>query len=181
MRGFGETADIVPSVLSLRDLGLIFDTIVNERVDSAAPLLNDSFDNNSTSLAEAEGGSLSYEEFKKSIVRLATLCFVSSEKVRMRPNEILNEQDRLLETSGGEAPAEWDEFGNPIKFKTVITLKKLSKTAIEAIEATKASAPHQPYKLYEISKLKLEKFHKVLHYIVSRTKGKQPRYVQPSI
>ena len=96
MRGFGETADIVPSVLSVRDLGLIFDTIVNERIDSAA-ILNDSFGNDS-SLAEVEGGSLSYEEFKKSIVRLATLCFVNSERIRMRPNDIVNEQDRLLET-----------------------------------------------------------------------------------
>lgn len=175
MRGFGETADIVSSVLSVRDLGLIFDTIVNERIDSAA-ILNDSFGNDS-SLAEVEGGSLSYEEFKKSIVRLATLCFVNSERIRMRPNDIVNEQDRLLETSGGEAPAEWDEFGNPIKYKTVVTLKKLPKTAIEAIEANRASAPNQPAKLYDISKLKLEKFHKVLHYIVNHTNGKQPRYV----
>ena len=99
----------------------------------------------------------------------------------MRPNEILNEQDRLLETSGGEAPAEWDEYGNPIKYKTIITLKKLPKTAIESIEANKATAPHQPAKLYDISKLKLEKFHKVLHFVVNHTKGKQPRYVQPNI
>jgi len=34
--------------------------------------------------------------------------------------------------------------------------------------------------MYDISKLKLEKFHKVLHYIVNNIKGKQPNYVQPA-
>ena len=102
VRGFGETCDIVPSVLSVRDLGLIFDTIVNERVDTTQ---NDSFED--SALAEMES-TLSYEEFKKSIVRLATLCFASSDLVRVAPGEVADEQDRLLDTSGGEAPAEWD-------------------------------------------------------------------------
>ena len=102
VRGFGETSDIVPSVLSVRDLGLIFDTIVNERVDTTQ---NDSFED--SALAEMES-TLSYEEFKKSIVRLATLCFASSDLVRILPGEVADEQDRLLDTSGGEAPAEWD-------------------------------------------------------------------------
>ena len=35
--------------------------------------------------------------------------------------------------------------------------------------------------MYEIGKLKLEKFHKVLHYIVNHTKDKRPRYTQPSV
>ena len=107
VQGFGETAEIVPKVLSVRDLGLIFDTIINERVDSnaAAYANQDMYDDQ---IALAEVGSLSYEEFKKSIVRLSTLCAVQSERVRMSPNEVLDEQDRLLESSGGEAPAEWD-------------------------------------------------------------------------
>ena len=101
--GFGETADIVPSILSIRDLGLIFDTIVNERIDISA---QDSFDD--PTLAQV-AGSLSFEEFKKSIVRVASLCFVSSQQVRIHPNEMLDKQDRLLDTTGGEAPNEWDE------------------------------------------------------------------------
>ena len=35
VRGFGETAGIVPSTFSKQDLELIFDTIVNERIDSS--------------------------------------------------------------------------------------------------------------------------------------------------
>ena len=75
MQGFGETAEIVPKVLSVRDLGLIFDTIINERVDgnAAAYSNQDMYDDQ---IALAEVGSLSYEEFKKSIVRLSTLCAV---------------------------------------------------------------------------------------------------------
>ena len=53
----------------------------------------------------------------------------------MSPHEVLDEQDRLLESSGGEAPAEWDQYGNPIKYKTVLTLKKLPRPALEAIES----------------------------------------------
>ena len=159
----------MPSVLSIRDLGLIFDTIVNERVDNTQ---NDSFDD--PTLAQVEG-SLSFEEFKKSIVRVASLCFVSVEKVRMDPHEVVDEQERLLDSSGGEAPEEWDEYGNPIKYKTVITLKKLASNPIEALEPGRVSK-EQPPKMYDISKLKLEKFHKVLHYVVIHTKGKKPRY-----
>ena len=33
-------------------------------------------------------------------------------------------------------------------------------------------------KLYDIPKLKLETFHKVLHYITSNTKAQEPRYTQ---
>ena len=165
VRGFGETADIVPATLSIRDLGLIFDTIVNERVDNSQ---HDSFDN--PTLAQV-AGSLSFEEFKKSMVRVASLCFVSSQKIRIAPHEIVDEQDRLLDTTGGEAPAEWDEHGNPIKYKTVITLKKLPTQPIELTVQGRISK-EQPPKMYEISKLKLEKFHKVLHYIVNHTKDK---------
>ena len=37
-RGFGETAMLVPGVLKRRDLELIFDTIINERVDAGTDL-----------------------------------------------------------------------------------------------------------------------------------------------
>ena len=75
VQGFGETAEIVPKVLSVRDLGLIFDTIINERVDGNAAAYSNQ-DMNDDQIALAEVGSLSYEEFKKSIVRLSTLCAV---------------------------------------------------------------------------------------------------------
>jgi len=81
--GFGETAKLVPSVLSVRDLGLIFDTVVNERVDHTQH--NDSFDE-SGALADM-GGSLSFEEFKKSIIRVASLCTATNDRIRMSPNE----------------------------------------------------------------------------------------------
>lgn len=34
MKGFGGTADLVPAVFVRRDFELIFDTIVNERIDA---------------------------------------------------------------------------------------------------------------------------------------------------
>ena len=68
--------------------------------------------------------SLSFEEFKKSIVRIASICTVITSKQRIDPSELLNDQDRLLSNSGGEAPAEWDELGNPIKYRTIVSLKK---------------------------------------------------------
>ena len=76
VQGFGETAEIVPKVLSVRDLGLIFDTIINERVDSSVAAYSGNADIYDDQMALAEVGSLSYEEFKKSIVRLSTLCAV---------------------------------------------------------------------------------------------------------
>ncbi len=42
----------------------------------------------------------------------------------MSPSEQEADEDKLLETSGGEAPTEWDEDGNPIRYKTEIALYK---------------------------------------------------------
>ena len=59
----------------------------------------------------------------------------------------------------------------------MITLKKLpSKNPVEAIQPGRVPKDLSQ-KMYDVSKLKLEKFHKVLHYIVSHVKGKQPKYV----
>lgn len=59
----------------------------------------------------------------------------------------------------------------------MITLKKLaSKNPIETIEAGRVPKDLSQ-KMYDVGKLKLEKFHKVLHYIVNHVKGKQPKYV----
>ena len=87
-RSFGEAVDLVPTVLDRRDLELIFDTIINERVDSAggAPFTTVQ----DQSLAR-NVGTLSYEEFKKSIVRIASICNVQSRKVKMDMQEMLEE------------------------------------------------------------------------------------------
>lgn len=180
MKGFGETAMLTPGVLSRRDMELIFDTIVNERVDAASPGLTPYRDSALANLA----GSLSYEEFKKSIVRVASLLTHTTQKVRMDADEILTEMDTMLETSGAEVSNEWDENGDPIRYKIVVILKQ--KPASEApssremkgrIGATNTEAP--PTKLYDISKLRLEHFHKVLHYIGANLHEREPSYIQP--
>ena len=103
------------------------------------------------------GSSLSYEEFKKSLIRIASICNVTKTKKRMDPSEVFDDQDRLLETTGGDAPEEWDEHGNPVKYKTIITLKK--KVVKPTAQAAQNKDPQVPTKLYDISKLKLERFH----------------------
>ena len=111
VRGFGQSAEMMPMVLTRKDMELVFDTIVNERVDQGS--------DDDAALASVTV-TLSFEEFKKSLVRVASLCTVTSERVQMEPGEVADDNDRLLDTSGGEAPAEWDEYGNPIKYKTLI-------------------------------------------------------------
>lgn len=122
--GFGETSRLVPDVLVRQDMEMIFDTIVNERVDTVggpgSSLLTPYRDNALANMA----GSLSFEEFKKSLVRVASILTHQTHKVKMEPNEILSEMDQMLETTGGEVTQEWDKFGNPIRYKSVISLRK---------------------------------------------------------
>ena len=79
-RSFGEAVDLIPTVLDRRDLELIFDTIINERVDSAGGV---PFTTVQDQALTRNIGSLSYEEFKKSIVRIASICNVQSRRVKM--------------------------------------------------------------------------------------------------
>ena len=73
-------------MLKPADLELLYDTIVNERVDSGANA--DLQDAALANLAQ----SLSYEEFKKSIVRIASIVTAKADKKRMDPNEVKDEQ-----------------------------------------------------------------------------------------
>ena len=159
----------MPRTLDQQDLVLLFDTIVNERVDSG-------FDQDGDPTLARMSGSLSFEEFKKSIVRVASLVSVQSQRIRMGPEEVMAEHDRLFDASGGEAPAEWDEHGNPIRYRTVVKLAKKPAPAQAALPDSTGAPP----RLYDISKLKLENFHKVLHFVVSETRGKAPVYKQPN-
>ena len=99
----------------------------------------------------------------------------------------MSEQDRLLDTSGGEAPAEWDELGRPIKYKTIVTLKKREQvnknnsSYSNPNPKARAKDDSGPPKLFDISKLKLERFHQVLHYIVASVKDQEPSYKQPEV
>ena len=92
----------------------------------------------------------------------------------MDPHEVLDEMDRMLDTSGGEAPTEWDQYGNPIKYKTVIILKKLP---VEKEPITSAGKVPKR-RLYDVSSLRLENFHKVLHFISSNLKSVEPVFKQ---
>ena len=77
---FGTTAKLIPQVLKDFDLELIFDTAVNERVDGAvmSEMSNKALDLETFGVAKS---SLSFEEFKKSLVRIASLCAVSTKTV----------------------------------------------------------------------------------------------------
>ena len=77
---FGTTAKLIPQVLKEFDLELIFDTAVNERVDGAvmSEMSNKALDLETFGVAKS---SLSFEEFKKSLVRIASLCAVSTKTV----------------------------------------------------------------------------------------------------
>ena len=97
-RGFGETSKLVPRVLEKADLDTIFDTIVNERVDAVGPGLTPYRDHALANMA----GSLSYEEFKKSFVRLASILHVSTQRVKLSPGEELTEIESMLNTSGAD-------------------------------------------------------------------------------
>ena len=70
-------------MLKPHDLELLYDTIVNERVDAGADLQD--------SVLANVGQSLSYEEFKKSFVRIASIVNAKADRRRMDPNEIQDE------------------------------------------------------------------------------------------
>ena len=74
---FGTVAKLVPQVLEEFDLELIFDTAVNERVDGAmmSEMQSKALEVETFGVAKS---SLSFEEFKKSLVRVASLCAVST-------------------------------------------------------------------------------------------------------
>ena len=61
-------------MLHTHDLELIFDTIVNERVDAGSQ----------SALAES---SLTFDEWKKSMVRIASLCAAQTVRVHMDSGE----------------------------------------------------------------------------------------------
>ena len=86
----------------------------------------------------------------------------------------------MLDSSGGEAPVEWDEYGNPVKYKTVVALRKKEPNLAQDGEQTGRSKTTAP-KLYDISKLRLEKFHQVLHYLYMHCKDKVITYTQPQM
>ena len=73
VRGFAETVGLIPDIFVQSDLEHIFKTIVNERVDTGVNNLN--YEEESA-FEKRMAGSLSYEEFKKSTVRIASLCMV---------------------------------------------------------------------------------------------------------
>ena len=81
----------------------------------------------------------------------------------------MDDQERLIGSSGGDAPDEWDEKGNAIRYKTVVTLKKKEGEEKNTNGAAKA-------KIYDIARLKLEKFHMVLHFLYSTIKHKVVTY-----
>ena len=85
IEGFAKATDLIPQVLKAHDLELLYDTIVNERVDAGANA--DLQDSVLANVAQ----SLSYEEFKKSIVRIASIVAVKTDKKRMDPNEVQDE------------------------------------------------------------------------------------------
>ena len=157
VKGFAETARLTPNVLTASDVELIFDTIVNERVDTAGSAITPYRD---PALANLDG-SLSFEEFKKSMVRVASLLTHSTQRMRMDADEILTEMDTMLETTGAEVTQEWDENGDPIRYKTIVILKK--KSATQPTQQTPTSGSESrgkirtkipaeaPQKLYDIS------------------------------
>ena len=155
-QSFGEVAELVPTVLDRRDLELIFDTIINERVDIAGSV---PFTTVQDQALTRNAGTLSYEEFKKSIVRIASICNVQTRKAKMDVQEMLEENQRLMDGQGLEEPDEWDEHGNPVKFKTIVNLKKKSNSQTQnAYRAMILNPPKEavapPPKLYDISLLK---------------------------
>ena len=73
---FGSSAKLIPDVLQEQDLELIFDTAVNERVDGAmGEMQSQALDVETFGVTKS---SLSFEEFKKSLVRIASICAVST-------------------------------------------------------------------------------------------------------
>ena len=128
-------------------------------------------------------------------MRIASIVVVTANKRRLDPNENEDIQARLLDTAGNDAPEEWDEFGNAIRYKTVVQLKRKDppKPAPASTQPSPRAAGRgargaqkkqekpveEPPKLYDISKLRLEKFHHVLHYCYTHCKDKVVSYQQP--
>ena len=84
---FGTAARLVPQVLEEFDLELIFDTAVNERVDGAfmSEMQSKALDLETFGVAKS---SLSFEEFKKSLVRIASLCTVSTKTTSTKNQDL---------------------------------------------------------------------------------------------
>ena len=115
------------------------------------------------------------------MVRIASISNVSIRKVRMHPDEDFDDRDRLLDTSGGDVPEEFDENGDPVRYKHEVQLKKMAGSgASNPASFRGVNEQDPPPMLFDISKLKLEKFHKVIHHLVFNCKDRQPVYVQPA-
>ena len=69
-QGFAATTGLVPQALTEKDFDLLFETIIDERVDQGTSLENDAIAN--------KGQSLSFEEFKKSLIRISTIVMVKA-------------------------------------------------------------------------------------------------------
>ena len=105
---FGTAAKLVPQVLKEFDLELIFDTAVNERVDSAvvSEMQSKALDLETFGVAKS---SLSFEEFKKSLVRIASLCTVSTKTI---VNSTMNDDLQPITTEGDEERLETEHWKN---------------------------------------------------------------------
>mmetsp|Transcript_45039 Transcript_45039/g.59734 ORF Transcript_45039/g.59734 Transcript_45039/m.59734 type:complete len:118 (-) Transcript_45039:884-1237(-) len=82
VKGFAESSEVTPGALKAQELEMLFQTIVNERVDAGSALTNPALG--------AMGHTISFEEFKKSFVRLASIVVVTANKKRMEPNEAVD-------------------------------------------------------------------------------------------
>ena len=209
IKGAVSTTDLYPEVLKRTDFELLFDKIIEERVDKGS-------DMDPKKLAEYNQ-SISFEEFKKSIIRISTLVEVTATKKRMDPHEIYDAQQRLLDNAGAQAPSEWDEEGYPIRYMTVIGLKRkegisydskkkpvkgkkssgvgargkgasgsaLQKSGVGGAGGDDAKNSEEEEEEesgpYEVKKLGLQKFHHVLHYMYQHSKNKEPAWIQPPI
>ena len=69
---------------------------------------------------------------------------------------------------------EFDENGNEVKYRSVVTLRKKTFSNPVRANASDSAAP----KLYDIGQLQLEKYHKVLHDLALKCKEREPIYTQ---
>ena len=76
---FGPESGLIPDVLDDRDLELIFDTIINERLEVGQNEVHIAEDD----IQPSNLNSLSFEEFKKSFIRIASLCKVTLSKLKI--------------------------------------------------------------------------------------------------
>ena len=87
--------------------------------------------------------------------------------------------ERMLDLSGGEAPEKWDQFGNPIKYRQVIVLKKRDDVGEKRLNSKAGNSKQTS--AYDIGSLRLEHFHKVLHFIVANLKNSEPLFRQEKL